>query len=452
MPSAGAMVSMPGAARAGFRSDYQQSSDTALMLSGESYYVNEEISGRLPTTTPPLSRVVSEDAYSNGGNLIARLQHSFSSDSKLELQTFADLTNRDDIFLDSTRRTIDVELQHRLKTSPHNEFSWGGSFRNSDNDLVGQSRAIRVADPAQRISLATAFIQDEFALVPNTLIATLGTKLEHQDLTGLELQPSARLRWVPTKHETLWVAVSRATNTPAIVDDDLTVEINSFVSADGTPVLTTLLNNHDKPSENLTAFEVGYRRELAPTVSVDLASFANFYDGYITTEPLSQRLVTDDGSPYILNEVIARDFGRARSYGGEVSLEWHPEKTLRLSSSYSYISIEKSERPVSQDIIGDLIEGATPKNIVQFRSLWNITPTVQLDSVLHYVDDRPTLGVEGCLDGDLRVGWNFAPGADLSLVGQNLFESYHQENVSTGVAIIPAEAVRAGFLKLTVEF
>ncbi len=437
---------------AGFRTDLQRTDDTALMVSGEGYYINEEIAAEFPVPSIPVRTVRAEDSFSNGGHVIAQLNHTLDTNSKLELKAYFDLTNRDDIFLDSARRTYDFELQHRVKTSARNEFSWGGGFRNSDNDLEGRSRFIQVSDHDQRISLTTAFVQDEFALIPETLVATIGTKFEQQDLTGLEVEPSARLRFTASKYETVWVAVSRATNTPAIVDDNLSLDLDSFVSEDGTPVLTTLLNNPEKPSENLTAFEIGYRRELTPSLSMDLASFANIYDDYQTTEPVGARLITDDGSPYILNEVAPLHYGTVRSYGGEAVLEWRPTKALRFSGSYSHNSIEKTQRASSLDLVGDRLEGESPKNLGLLRSLWSVTPAVQFDTTLRYVDSRPSSGISSYVDGDVRLGWSFAPKAEVSLVGQNLFENYHQENVSSGIFLIPADVSRGGYIKVTVEF
>jgi hypothetical protein len=37
------------------------------------------------------------------------------------------------------------------------------------------------------------FVQDDILLIPDTLVLTLGTKLEHNSYTQFELQPNARL-------------------------------------------------------------------------------------------------------------------------------------------------------------------------------------------------------------------------------------------------------------------
>ena len=48
---------------------------------------------------------------------------------------------------------------------------------------------------------------------------TVGVKVEHNEFTGVEWQPSARMRWTPVKGNTLWASVARAVRTPSIIED-----------------------------------------------------------------------------------------------------------------------------------------------------------------------------------------------------------------------------------------
>ena len=96
----------------------------------------------------------------------------------------------------------------------------------------------------------SVFVQDEIALVPDRLRVTLGSKLEHNDYTGFEHQPSARLAWTPTSQQTLWTAISRAARTPARIDRDFYLFL--------TPSLP-LIAGDDFDSEKLVACEAGWR-------------------------------------------------------------------------------------------------------------------------------------------------------------------------------------------------
>ncbi len=55
-------------------------------------------------------------------------------------------------------------------------------------------------------------------MLRENLFFTLGTKLEHNDYTGFEVEPSARLQWNATSKQMIWAAVSRAVRTPSRID------------------------------------------------------------------------------------------------------------------------------------------------------------------------------------------------------------------------------------------
>ena len=97
---------------------------------------------------------------------------------------------------------------------------WGLGYRvNSDQTAVTTRIWFTPQDLAtQRFS---AFVQDEIAILPNRLYATLGTKAEHEYYNGFNLQPTARLTWTPDSRNILWAAVSGAQGSPSRVDTSI---------------------------------------------------------------------------------------------------------------------------------------------------------------------------------------------------------------------------------------
>jgi iron complex outermembrane recepter protein len=47
---------------------------------------------------------------------------------------------------------------------------------------------------------------------------TLGSKIEHNDFTGFEIQPDARLLWRLQERQSVWLAASRAVRIPSRSD------------------------------------------------------------------------------------------------------------------------------------------------------------------------------------------------------------------------------------------
>jgi outer membrane receptor for ferrienterochelin and colicin len=68
--------------------------------------------------------------------------------------------------------------------------------------------------PKTGVIIGVSYVQDEIELVDNSVWLTIGSKLEHNDYTGFEGQPSARLMWAPTLRQRLWGAFSRSARTP----------------------------------------------------------------------------------------------------------------------------------------------------------------------------------------------------------------------------------------------
>src|SRR3989442_1169158 len=127
-----------------------------------------------------------------GKNLIAKWGLTVSANSDVGAQMYCDRTHRDipgtfgedlDIY--------DVDLQHRALLARH-DVVWGVGYR-LINDRVANSPGLAFLPPHVARQWFTAFVQDELALVAERLHVTLGTKVEHNDNTGFEIQPGGRL-------------------------------------------------------------------------------------------------------------------------------------------------------------------------------------------------------------------------------------------------------------------
>src|SRR5439155_3722790 len=144
---------------------------------------------------------------------------SATSDARLEL--YYDGTHRDipGTFAEDLD-TYDVDFQHRAVLARRHEVVWGIGYR-LINDSVGNSAALAFLPPHVHRKWFTGFVQDEIALIPDRLHVTLGMKVEHNDYTGYEIQPSGRVSWRLSPSGTLWAAVARALRTPSRIDREL---------------------------------------------------------------------------------------------------------------------------------------------------------------------------------------------------------------------------------------
>jgi iron complex outermembrane receptor protein len=219
------------------------------------------------------------DEEVSGGNLLGRWSRTLADNSDLQLQVYYDRTHRDIPNSIAQRlNTYDLDFQHRLPFGTAHDIVWGLSYRAIEDDIAHPAT---LAFLPERVTLHWygGFIQDEITLLPERLHLTAGTKLEHNDYTGLEVQPSVRLAWQPGTGQTVWSAVSRAVRTPSRVDRDL--------YAPATPPFTQLQGGPDFASEKLLAYELGYRVQPFQRLALSLATFYHDYDDLRSVEPVN---------------------------------------------------------------------------------------------------------------------------------------------------------------------
>jgi iron complex outermembrane receptor protein len=321
--------------------------------------------------------------------------------------------------------TVDLDLQHRFTPASRHELTWGLNYRLTNNRNEG--RGVFAVDPASsRDQLVSGFVQDQIAIVP-TLRLTIGTKLEHNDFSGGEVQPSGRVAWDLLPKQTLWAAVSRAVRVPTRLERDIDIDVSNPL---GNPVLR-LLGNPAFNSERLVAYEAGYRWEALKSLSIDLATFFNRYRGLASMEfgkPFEDAAVRRTVIP-IQNQNLTS----GRTLGGEAFVTYTPTRSSRFSASYS--NLDMNLRPGGQDINrGTWLDGATPRHQFGLRSALDLPAHVQADVLfrsLSAIRRLPSIttgeGIPGYSDLDLRVAWIGWSRAEISLVGQSLLHAHHPE-------------------------
>ena len=189
--------------RSGFRGDWDFNSKNSITLQGDLY--------EGPADT----------AVYSGQNLLGRWSNTISDTSNLSLQIYYDRTsvkdkNDPELKMHEARNTGDIELQHSFAIGDSQNIVWGTGYRLISDQMNNDPTINPAFIPASRTDrLFTAFINDKITLWPETVRLILGSRAEHNDTTGWEIQPTARLLITPSEQHSLWAAVSRAVRTPS---------------------------------------------------------------------------------------------------------------------------------------------------------------------------------------------------------------------------------------------
>lgn len=444
-------------AQGGFRLDWDASEINRLTLQGDYYHGDFGGKFNLHSLSPPALVPTNLRNTAEGVNLVGRWTHDFSTDSDLSVQMFFDRTDRGFGTANEIRNTFDLDAQHRFRFGDRQEIVWGGGYRYSGDDIT-ESVDLKMNDPSLGLQLVSAFVQDEVVLAPDRLHLTLGTKLEHYDFTGFEVQPSGRLAWTPHAQHTLWAAVSRAVRTPSRAERGFATyaDLTPLLPPLPLPVLAPGTGNSDFRSEEMLAYELGYRVRLHPRLTLDCAVFYNEYDHLQSVDMLPAELRLSPGpeaTPYVILPLTFSNDILGETYGAEISAQWQPLDSWRWRASYTFLRMQLRTREPGPSVSEDS-EGISPQHQISLRSDVDLGRRVEWGWGLRYVDELSSLlqQVPGYAELDMRLAWKPSRNCELAIVGRNLLHPHHREFSPIIITARNVEVDRAVYAKLTLRF
>ena len=406
-------------AQIGFRMDWDRGPSNRLTLQSDYYDGRPDPDGGAPVAAL-------------GGNALVRWTHVTSEESDFQLQLYYDRTWRDfrNGFTEDLA-TYDIDWQHRFPLGPRHEVIWGLGTRLMDHQTENfQAFAFQ---PAHRfLHLYSAFVQDGITLVADRVRLTAGSKFEHNDYTGFEVQPNARLAWTPAEQHTIWVAASRAVRTPSRLDRDL-----YFYDSSGAPVIV----GDDFQSEELLAYELGWRLQTRARLSLSVSTFYNEYDNLRSIEPGPP---PPPNFPYTFRNGV-----RGHTYGVELATIYQLSDRWRLRAGYTFLKKRLRLKPGSNDLNQGTVESDDPEHQFSLQSTTDLPGRLELDAAIRYVDALPDPYVPTYTDLSMRLGWRVTPRWDLAIVAHSLLQDEHQEFVPSNA---PRRIERGVYGKLAIRW
>jgi iron complex outermembrane recepter protein len=415
------------AGQGGFRMDWYPSGDQkrALMLEGNGY------GGEVNTGQPNTTGI-------NGQNILSRWTQTLHEGSDLLVQAYWDRTHRlvENSYEDDLN-TFDFLFHHGLTIGDRQHLLWGGGYRLMEDRIDNLNPAAFSFVPADRsLQLFSGFIQDEITLVEDLLKLTLGTKLEHNDFSGFEFQPSARMAWTPSANQIVWGAISRAVRSPSRVDRDLMVPLLRVDGNSG-----TLISNGDFESEDLLAVELGYRLRPHPKLALALATYYNFYEDLRSIDQVAPGTLKVD------------NHFKGETWGVELAGDFEAAAWWRLRAGYNYF--HKHLWATMPAAVPGVREGNDPahvfklQSVMDFRGFFKGQDGFQFDVAGRYYDTLSNPHVPAYISCDARLAWTWKDWLELSVIGQNLLDDQHPE---FGAVATRLEIPRSVYGKITLKF
>jgi iron complex outermembrane receptor protein len=442
----------------GFRLDSKLTIQDSLTVQGDYYDGKLDETYKLyrspATSPPPYDYLVQNRTGVSGGNILTRWQRTLSDTDSLSVQMYYDHTQRGMLVSPQKFNTADLDFQHRFSLGNHQDIVWGLGYRFSQYEVTNTPT---LSFDQQRVvsNLYSSFIHDEITLIPSTLSLIVGSRFEHNDYSGFDVQPNGRLLWTITPNNSAWLAVSRAVRSSTKGEQDIHYNYRSIAPNPPTlpvPLRLEIVGNRNFKSEELLAYELGYRTKLLPHLSFDVATYYNSY---------KHLRILNTGTPYAeptnaVQPFILTNNMHGHAVGVELAAEWTPCDWWRLQGSYSFQNLTMFQDGSYIDKINKgNAEGDVPQHQFSVRSGIDIGRQVSLDLWLRGMDRLASIdgqSVPGYITMDARLAWKPVKYLELALVGQNLFERHHLEFIPEYINTLQSEVVRSFYGKLTWQF
>lgn len=402
----------------------------------------------ITSPTPPLWRP--DDFGRDGvtGSLQGTWKHQNGSGHRWELSMAFTQTNWQLAMNKMSRSHYMLDFEHGLPAFGDHHLMWGLNYQ-AINDNFDNTLTLGFEPEEFTQHNIGVFLQDQIDL-SDELTLTVGNRVEHFTYTGWETEPNVRLLWTPNSQHSVWAAISRAVVLPNRAQHGIrlfkpvTPESNTFFEAKANPNMRT---------ENLLAYELGWRWQIASNLDVDTALFYNIYDrmqGTKFTGAVRQDAVFGD-----IYEATVDNIRQVESYGLEMAANYRVNHDWRLQASYSanqfHVNYDVSE-PWFRDPLTE--QHFNPQHTLSLRSLWNITNDVELDAWARYVDalyiDRQT--IPDYFNLDLRLGWHPHKDVEVSVSGRNLLDNHHPEFSDILYMPVASQIQRSYFAQISWHF
>lgn len=444
--------------RLGWRADLTPSSRDAVALQGELYDGVHGESAQLNSYAPPWSSTVGTRQKVSGGHVLARWQRDLSDGNSITVQSYFDRNERDWPAHPYTKiETVDLDGQYRLREIKGHDLVLGLSYRENKD----QAHPSYTGIPADTVILNdftassstsrlwSALVQDDITLKPDEWTLTLGAKLEKFSSESAKLLPNIRLLWTPQENQTFWASAGKALRTPSRSDNNgvfrSLLPPEALINGQTLPRRGFIEVTGQMQSEEMWAYEAGWKQRLSPGLTLDASAFVNHYKNlrsgnYDSSKALCQPgnlpAFFCGGSPmpgqYLVLPAVFSNAYQGQTHGVEVWMDWQASRQHRVRANASYLKIKLKTH--TSDVYSFETEGGSPEWTSSLR--WSYTPSSrqEWDLSLRHVSALPSAlfnrHVPGYTALDLQWSWRSSPAVQWSVSGRNLLTSPHLEYIS----------------------
>lgn len=451
----------------GMRSDLILNNDLSLMLQGDYTKIDNGQTVTLSDLTTFVSDELTTEYKREDVKLMTRLEHRIDDISSQMIQaSYSDLS-ADSAFHNEGFGIVDVDYQMNTIINDI-QFDWGLNYRHTQIDSQDTDYMQKVED-IDSTDQYGGFVQIQIDLIPRELNISLGNRSEHNDFTGWEHQPIARLMWKPTDNHVMWSTVSQAIRVPSLLEQNGTTVLSGQRVGDqvttGNPAIDNLYiplslkGSEDIDAETTISGELGYRY-LKENWNFDVTFFQTKSKNALALEatfnPLTIEQVIALNDPIAIaialqNTTIDYNFvsnAELKTNGSEFVLGWQPNHDFKAEIGYNFTSYEYQLADSTKTAVGQ----SSDLSQLFLKSSVSINRNHYLFA-LYRLEDGNAYKTSNYGSLDLSWSWLFNPTIAFTLTGNNLLAGEHLEYKNTGETYtVPTYIEQSIVARITANF
>lgn len=398
----------------------------------------------LITPQPPYATNEFVDIETRDYDVQLDYSKQLANDSRIHIRSYYEKLQRKESTFKLDMDIFNIDFQHSVNLDQHH-IIWGLEYRYLNTTGTGNGN-VHLTQGERSDYISSFFVQDDICLIDETVFLTVGSKFEEQSFTGFEVQPNIRLRWKMSEEKSAWAAVSRAVRTPSITEKHMDLRYAYF--PDSNPYNTTglasggIIGNSEMDSEELIAYEVGFKQKLTANINYDLALFYHDYDNLRGHHGSIAPNVVMSSVPHLEYNTQFDNLLLGNVYGLELASSWKVTPDVLLKFNYSYTEVDMEQIDGSTHLSTEQLENKNHQHMGTLDLNWQLTAKFDLGSQLYYYSgfDYPSetqgvktyQNVDDFVRWDLRMAYQVNKNLELSLIGQNLLNNKHIEYVTSG--------------------
>lgn len=428
--------------RSGFRVDQKLSDHHALHYFGELYagqadsLAKQNVFSQIFDTRDVDTDVISGYVFmnyqykpSNASEINAKLSFDRleTVNRKLGLENDEDYEiNRKYGYVEDT---VQLSIDHKLMVKDRFLFVWGASTMMMRDDF--DVTTYMSADPISKSTdLHSAFLHADVELVPDTIIWSMGSNIEHNDYTGYEFLPSIQLLWKMNPLHSVWFSIARSERTPLRLESD-SYFITEFATDDmgsgPIPIEFEVHGTQERITEKAYSGEVGYRLNISELFNMDLSFYYNKYEDLMAVGDITLFFPVDSESHFSAKSYLT-NIVEAKAVGAEIIMNYRPVKWWTLKGAYSYLNFDQNYLDGKKPIFDlYLTFKNSPSHQVSFQSWMDLTEKIEVNTWIRYVSEWEIfegIATESYVSFDIQIRWKLTKNFDVYFNGKNLNKSH----------------------------